>query len=401
MFQRVSHILLAGGLFLGGCIGKVPPPDPDALPVGALLPFTGTNSASGSNLERALRLAVEQVNAGGGVSGHPLRLVARDSGNTPAQGLDRARELLDGEKAVALMGPESEDLAEQLAPLVAERSVVQISGGLVSPRFTTLADGDFCFRTCPSALQLGAALADRMAADGVKKAVLIHMPGAYGEGFSAALTSAMASRGISTGSPLQIDAGQASHGSLIQIALQREPDAVVMVAFAEVAAALALEWSAVGGTMKWYLPPSLMYQVFPDNLPPSLVEGMVGVGAAVQDRDAFAAAFRDRWLGEEPTTGAAYYYDALAVWALAAEAAFQETGELTPEVIRVKMRSVSSPAGEKVGWHELGRALELVRKGQEIDYVGASGEVDLNEWGEPAATSTFFWTIREGRIVAE
>jgi ABC-type branched-subunit amino acid transport system substrate-binding protein len=185
------------------------------------------------------------------------------------------------------------------------------------------------------------------------------------------------------------------------MALEHKPDAVVMVSYPEQAAGIALEWSAVGGTLRWYLPPSLRHQVFADNLPPSLVEGMVGVAAAVRDEAAFAAAFSSRWYGEEPTNGAAYYYDALAVWALAAEATWHEQGELTPEVLRQQLRAVTRSPGEKVAWNDLGRALSLVREGKDVDYVGASGEVDLDAHGDAAATATRFWTIRNGRVQDE
>lgn len=392
---------LAAALLLAGCLGKEPPPDPHALAVGALLPFTGGNAASGSNLERALMLAVENVNAGGGVGGRDLRLVARDTRTDPAWGLEKAQELLDGEKVVALMGPESEELAQALGPLMAQRRIVQISGGLVSPAFTSVEDGDFCFRTNPSATELSAALADRMSRDGVRTAVIIHESDVYGVQFANALGLAAGARGINTGLPMAIEPGLSSHGPLIQMALEHKPDAVVMVSYPEQAAGIALEWSAVGGTLRWYLPPSLRHQVFADNLPPSLVEGMVGVAAAVRDEAAFAAAFSSRWYGEEPTNGAAYYYDALAVWALAAEATWHEQGELTPEVLRQQLRAVTRSPGEKVAWNDLGRALSLVREGKDVDYVGASGEVDLDAHGDAAATATRFWTIRNGRVQDE
>lgn len=401
---RLPRLPLLGAAALAlaaSCVGEPPAADPDARPIGALLPFTGGNSASGSNLERSLLLAAERINEAGGVGGRKLRIVARDTHSDPVRGLAAAKELLDEVKAEALLGPESEELAQLLGPELKARQVVQLSGGVTSPAFTTLDDGDFCYRTAPSALELGGALAERMRADGVRKAVVLHVADAYGLGFSNALVAALSARGIDAGAPLEIEPGLTSHGPLIRLAMARNPEAVVMLAYPELAAAIALEWSAVGGTMRWYLPPSLKHQLFPDNLPPALVEGMVGVAPAVADEAGFAQAFGARWHGEAPSTGAYYYFDALALWALAAEATLQATGELTPEVLRVQLRRVSSPAGEKVGWNDLARGLELVRAGQDVDYVGASGEVDLNEWGEPAAAASRLWSIRQGRIVEE
>jgi len=110
---------------------------------------------------------------------------------------------------------------------------VQISGGLTAPAFTSVEDGDFCFRTNPSATELSAALAARMEADGVRTAVVLNESDLYGVQFANALGLAAGARGIDTGLPLAIEPGLSSHGPLIHMALAREPDAAVMVSYPE------------------------------------------------------------------------------------------------------------------------------------------------------------------------
>ncbi|MGC4093436.1 MAG: ABC transporter substrate-binding protein [Polyangiaceae bacterium] len=51
----------------------------DSVTVGLLLPFTGTNSATTSNFERAALFASARINAGGGINGRPLRLLSKDT----------------------------------------------------------------------------------------------------------------------------------------------------------------------------------------------------------------------------------------------------------------------------------------------------------------------------------
>ena len=98
MFTKTKRVSLAGvlaALVLAGCkepaqiIGpKIdsPPssPTPSAvLNVGVFLPLQGKVAASGDSMLNGLILAAEQANAGGGVLGHPVRLVVRDTKSQP------------------------------------------------------------------------------------------------------------------------------------------------------------------------------------------------------------------------------------------------------------------------------------------------------------------------------
>ena len=85
--------LAACAVTSAGCEPEDPPEDPNAIEVGALLPFTGELSAYGAAYERALILAVERVNDAGGVSGRRLRLVPKDTHSSVERGLESARAL--------------------------------------------------------------------------------------------------------------------------------------------------------------------------------------------------------------------------------------------------------------------------------------------------------------------
>ena len=68
---------MAAGV-LPACSGATEAPD-DTIKIGLLLPFTGNASATAANLERAAIYAVDRINAGGGVKGRQLKVVARDT----------------------------------------------------------------------------------------------------------------------------------------------------------------------------------------------------------------------------------------------------------------------------------------------------------------------------------
>src|SRR6266545_2780886 len=95
----------------------------DGIPVGLLLPFTGSDSPTAANLERAAIYAVDRVNDGGGVRGQRLRLIAGDTHSDVARSSSAAKKLVD-EGAVVLIGPEKPESAEELVPFLSEREVV-------------------------------------------------------------------------------------------------------------------------------------------------------------------------------------------------------------------------------------------------------------------------------------
>jgi hypothetical protein len=47
------------------------------------------------------------------------------------------------------------------------------------------------------------------------------------------------------------------------------------------------------------------------------------------------------------------------------------------------LRDISGPPGKKYSWQQLGPAVKALEDGQDIDYIGASGDINLDENGDP------------------
>lgn len=88
-------------------------------------------------------------------------------------------------------------------------------------------------------------------------------------------------------------------------------------------------------------------------------------------------------------------YDAVVLIALA----IQKAGKADGLAIRDALRDVANPPGEKVGPGVEGikKALQLIKEGKDIDYDGAAGPQDLDQFGD-VVTHVEIWTIREGKI---
>jgi neutral amino acid transport system substrate-binding protein len=79
--SRSADLLLALASALGSvaCTSETGPERTEGVVVGLMLPFTGPDSATAANFERAALYAADRVNQGGGVQGEPLSIISADT----------------------------------------------------------------------------------------------------------------------------------------------------------------------------------------------------------------------------------------------------------------------------------------------------------------------------------
>ncbi|MFK8081086.1 MAG: ABC transporter substrate-binding protein [Granulosicoccus sp.] len=100
-FARRSLLLLSMGMSL--CASFCVVAD-DTIKIGLVAALSGQSAKSGQAITRGLIIAIEELNAQGGVLGKPLELVSRDDESNPGKGLVAARELVQREGVTALIG---------------------------------------------------------------------------------------------------------------------------------------------------------------------------------------------------------------------------------------------------------------------------------------------------------
>jgi len=83
---------------------KLPPKDPHAFGIGAVLPLTGPRADSGNAMRTGLELAVAEINAAGGINNQPIQLDVLDDQNDLAMGAGALQQLRDRGEAVLLVG---------------------------------------------------------------------------------------------------------------------------------------------------------------------------------------------------------------------------------------------------------------------------------------------------------
>src|SRR6201996_8221876 len=148
--------LAPGAAVLATTIAKPAIAAKDPIPVGYLPALTGPSSSTGIGINRGIQLAVQEINAAGGIDGRQLELITRDTQSDPTKAVNGAAELTRGQKVSWVFGPVNSGESLAVVPILARANTPQIHPCWVD----TLTDPQkypMCFRNAPTNQQIGGA----------------------------------------------------------------------------------------------------------------------------------------------------------------------------------------------------------------------------------------------------
>ena len=265
--KRVSLIGVVAALALAGCkepariIGpKIdsPPSSPTpaaVLNVGVFLPLQGQVAASGDSMLNGLILAAEQANAGGGVLGHPVRLVVRDTKSQPDRVEKAVRDLITEDNVACVIGGLTGSGAEASA-VADEFQVPLIVPGSTMPGVPS--NEPWTIRFCYSDFLSGRVMAKFADSLEASRAVVLYDPGSdYAKALALAFGKAFKrKRGHEIiGEPFQT--GTTDFSEHIAEIKKLNPDVVYLPAAASLSSAILVQARAQGleipflGTATW------------------------------------------------------------------------------------------------------------------------------------------------------
>lgn len=116
------------------------------IPVGQFTSLTGAQATFGQSNDRGVQLAVEEINASGGVLGQPLRIITKDNQSKPGETSTVVRDLITRNKVVALIGEVASGRSLEAAPIAQRSGIPMISPSSTNEKVTEV--GDHIFRVC-------------------------------------------------------------------------------------------------------------------------------------------------------------------------------------------------------------------------------------------------------------
>jgi len=118
----------------------------DPIRVGEFASMTGASASFGQMAHRGTVLAIEEINAAGGVLGRPLELISEDDQSQAGQPATIVRKLISQDKVVAILGEIASSKSLEAAPICQQEKIPMVSPGSTNPKVTEV--GDYIFRIC-------------------------------------------------------------------------------------------------------------------------------------------------------------------------------------------------------------------------------------------------------------
>ena len=355
------------------------------LRLGGILPETGNLAFLGPPEFAGVDLAVQDINEAGGVLGADIEWLPGDSGDNGEVANATVDRLL-AEDVDGFIGAASSGVSLTVIDKITGAGKIHFSPANTSPTFTDYADNDLYFRTAPSDVIQGAALADIMIGDGAATAAFLVLNDAYGTGLLEFTKGPFEEQGGEVVFESIYDPAAENFDAEVAGTVDANPDAIVIIGFDETSNILSgLIESGFGPSDKLVYGTdgnmgNALAETFDDG---SALAGMRGTLPGV-DVEGELADFRDGLLAIDPElidfSYSAESYDAVVVTALAAEVAGTDEGSAVGAAINDVTRG-----GEKCS--TFADCKTLIEAGTDIDYDGVSGPLEFIDAGEPSVAS--------------
>ncbi len=148
--KRISRWVSFGGAALAlfsilGCSPRDQMAD-DVIRIGEFASLTGQTASFGTSTRNGTQMALEEINASGGVLGKQIVLITEDNQSRAGESSLVVEKLISRDRVVAIVGEVASSRSLEAAPVCQDHSIPMITPSSTNPAVTQT--GDFIFRTC-------------------------------------------------------------------------------------------------------------------------------------------------------------------------------------------------------------------------------------------------------------
>lgn len=378
------------------------------LVIGDSLPLSGDLADFGPPGQKAADLAIEQINSAIEEAGveHTVEIVHEDNGGGADQqaAVQAARKLATSDGATCIAGAwASADTIPTAESVTIPEEVVLISPASTSDEITGLDDDGLVNRTAPPDSFQGPTLANYVADElGGAEGKTVNIGArndSYGNGLADTFSAAWEEAGGSVGEEIIYDTKLPNYDTEAGQIVSGNPDGIVIIDFPETYNKVGPALARTGDfdPSKAFVTDGLISGDLAKGAGEDAVNGLRGTAPGTPDDDPATKAFDDAYADFDPVdvkrmTFDAQNFDAVVLCYLAAVAAGSTEGADMAETLV----DVSAPGGEQYTWDQLPEAIEALQNGEDIDYQGASGAIDMNDDGDATAGVYDIYQFKDG-----
>lgn len=302
------------------------------LVVGAVYPLTGPVAYDGETKLNGAKLAVEEVNAKGGVLGRQLKLDVQDGACNPAQSVSAAEKLITQTKVVALLGAFCSSSTGAVMEVAKKYGIPHMTGVSTAQGLTEQGNRWF-FRATDTSALLGQAFAPAIAKTGAKRAAFLVVNDDWGRAVATSYSEALKKEGVDVVDTEIFSRDDSDLFPYITKIKAQKPDVVISASNTQLAANVTKQLRQLGVTATLMGEGAFTSESYL-KLVGDLAKGVVGLVEYVPAIDnpqnkAFVAKYKERYK-EEPSKFSAGGYQTVHILA----DAINRAGSTEPEKIR-------------------------------------------------------------------
>ena len=355
----------------------------ETIKLGVLFGYTGPIESLTPGMAKGAELAIKEVSDSGALlGGAKVASVRADSTCIDSAAARAAAErLVTSDKVNAIVGGDCSGVTIAVLKNVAlPNGVVMISPSATSPALSTIKDNGLFFRTAPSDARQGQVISDVLKERGVKSAALTYTNNDYGKGLADSIKTNFEKAGGKITISAAHEDGKADYTAEVGALSAAGGDVLIVAGYVDQGGKGVIRAAVDTGAFETFLLPDGMIA---ESLPKAIGKALDGSYGTVPGTDSPGKAKLDALAKKAGFKGGTPFvpesYDAAALILLAMQAA----GSSNSMKLKDKVMMVANAPGEKIYPGELAKALKILAKGGDVDYVGASA-VELIGPGESA-----------------
>ncbi len=305
---------LAAALTLASCARRE-----DTIKVGHYASLTGKDAAFGVSSRKGILIAVEEINAAGGLLGRKVEYLVEDVQSKSGESATAVKKLISRDKVVAILGGNPSTNSLEAAPICQNAGIPMMAISSTNPKVTEI--GDYIFRICFIDPFQGAVLAKfaHTKLNARRVALLTSASAPYSVGLSNVFRSTFTSLGGEIIGEQKYSEGDKDFNAQLTSIRALKPDVIAATGYYAEAALICIQARALGLTLPiiggdgWEAPQLT-------ELGGKAVEGTYysthySANNEAPEVKAFVQKFRARWHNETPEGVAALAYDAMMLYA--------------------------------------------------------------------------------------
>jgi len=350
------------------------PAEEPPIKIGGIFCMTGPLAAMGDLISKGALLAVDEINADGGVLGRDLELVIEDSATNDATAFEAYKKLVEVDGVQAIVGPMISGAVMSSGAYAKQMKVPMVSPSATSPLITDQTWTKWALRTCTMDDLQGGVLADIIIDEGYDTAAILVQDTPYGIGIEEVVTEILEDAGVVIVESIRYDEEKLDYLTELGLIQTANPDVILQVGYHTDSAVVYEQAGSLGlGTTVWLVS-----------------EGVVGMPAEdYPAAAAFMAAtnFRGCTLAPEPDV------PAYVAFVVRYESQWDEPPGVYCDTVYDAVKLIALAIEEAGEYDGADIKAELYKLG--VDYSGASGPITWDTNGNRVRATYGIWELVE------